>query len=211
VSSGAVFRRADFEDRCREARRSASLWPLFVFILGFLALFAVMTVLPDLPARTVRIGQFTILGAAIAAMFLNAARQDRTVKRLGLRCPGCDSPLFGGRRYRPNIEDGVLQTGKCEQCGQQIIDPGEIGPRAAEEQRGSNAKAIGFIGILAASLVATMYLGNSALAKRRALACRRQYAAARTPMDSVAADQYRLSRRGTITCGDLRRGGKLGA
>jgi len=207
----AVFRRADFEDRCREARRSASLWPILIFVLGFPALFAVLTLKPDLPARTVRIAQFTILGAAIAAMFLNAARQDRTIKRLGLRCPGCDSPLFGGRRYRKNIEDLVLVTGTCEQCGQQIIDAAETGPRAVEEQRGSNAKAIGFIGLLIAGLVASMYLGNSALAKRRALACRRLYAAAHTTMDSVAADKYRLSRRGPISCGDLRRGGKLGA
>lgn len=207
----SVYRRADFEDRCRQARRSISLWPILVLVLGFPALFALLTVMPDLPARTVRIGQFTILGAAIAAMFLSAARQDRIVKRLGLRCPGCDSRLFGGRRYRPNIEDLVLQTGKCEQCGLQIIDASEIGPPTTEQPRGDTAKALGFIGLLTLGLVAVVYFGNTAIARRRALTCRRVYAAARTAMDSVAADGYRPSRRGTITCGDLRREGKLGA
>lgn len=110
------------------------------------------------------------------------------MRRIGLVCNACGAELVGAMGVAGAwIQDRVFETGKCPRCGAQLLDPEEVGPESRTFTYADNARALGLIAALLAALGA----------------------AAHNPVDSGAVDVKPLNERGTVTCGDLRRAGRL--
>lgn len=211
-SSTAPFRREDFAARAEAARREMGkgfFAAMAIFLFGFPALFAASWLAPETVGPIFQPLMYVILGGSIAGMFALAARADRIARRSGLVCPACGRGLVGQGRSDSLIHERVLETGKCPKCGAQLLDPAEVAPVDRRMTGADHARALVIIATLLTALGATSYFGNRAINARRVMACNRRYAAAQSAADSVVVDARTLNKKGTLTCGDLRRSGRL--
>ena len=184
-------------------RPAIGVWPLLVVGVGLPLWWAVAAYFPGIGRRALVTAMEVFLGAAIAAMFWSAARYDRAVKRLGLRCPTCGAALVGGERGQLPAEDYILETGHCRGCRRQILDPAEVGP-PEPAPRGSALRGGAVFVVLLLGLAGTLYFGRRALDRGAAAVCRGRYAAARTAADTARVDASTVGRKEPRLCGPLR-------
>ena len=198
-----LYHRADFLARCAQARRSIGVWSLLVVGIVLPVWWAVAAYFPRIGRQAMVTAMEVFLGTAIALMFWSAARYDRAVKRLGLRCPTCGAELIGGARGERSAEDYILETGHCKGCRRQILDPAEVGP-PEPAPRGTALRGGAVIVVLLLGLAGTLYFSRRALDRRAAAVCRGRYAAARTAADTASVDTATVGRREPRLCGPLR-------
>jgi len=210
--SHALLPRREFEEKAdciRGEMGRGMVIALGTVVVGFPALFAVQWLVPGFSTTMFFVVTYCLLGVAIASMFAFAIRADRHLRQLGLLCPGCGIELVGGTRYQTPIDTAVLATGKCPSCHAQILDPAEAGYTRPKLTPREHVRAIAAIAALLAGIAAIMFLGNGALTATNIRWCNGRYTLAHGAADSAAVDGRPLSRRGTRTCGDLRREGRL--
>jgi hypothetical protein len=73
------------------------------------------------------------LGAFISWLAL-AIREGPLLRRLGLYCPQCGTPLVGGSDDRVPTEEVVSETGQCR-CGAWLLDPGDLPSGQGPDER----------------------------------------------------------------------------
>ena len=198
-----LYHRADFLARCAQARRSIGVWSLLVVGIVLPVWWAVAAYFPGIGRQAMVTAMEVFLGTAIALMFWSAARYDRAVKRLGLRCPTCGAELIGGARGERSAEDYILETGHCKGCRRQILDPAEVGP-TEPAPRGSALRGGAVIVVLVMGLAGSVYFSRRALDRRTADVCRGRYAAARTAADTARVDTSTVGRKHPRPCGPFR-------
>jgi hypothetical protein len=213
IRSTSPFRRSDFAAKAETVRREMVKGfgiAMAIFLVGFPALLAVSWLAPTLLQESFGPVAVVLCAAGVASMLVFAIRGSRMMRRIGLVCPACGTELVGTIGVAGAwIQDRVFETGKCPRCGAQLLDPTEVGPESRTFTRADHARALGLIAALLAALGAITYFGNASMAARRSASCNRRYAAAHNPVDSGAVDVKPLNERGTVTCGDLRRAGRL--
>lgn len=213
IASRSPFRRSDFAARAEGLRRELVKGfgiGLGVLVIGFPVLFGVNWLAPNLLPGSFGTVVPALSAVALASMLLFAVRGSRLMRRRGLVCPRCGTELVGIMGNAGEwIQDRVLETGKCPGCQAQLLDPAEVGPEPRTFARADHLRALGLIVTLSAALGGIIYFGNASVAAKRAASCNRRYAAALGPTDSSAVDARPLNQRGTLTCGDLRRAGRL--
>jgi hypothetical protein len=213
IPSTSPFRRSDFAAQAEIVRREMVKGfgiGMAIFLIGFPALLAVNWLAPTSLRGSFGAVAFVLCAAGVAAMLLFAIRGSRMMRRIGLVCPACGAELVGTMGVAGAwIQDRVFETGKCPRCRAQLLDPTEVGPEPRTLTRADHARVLGLIAALLTALGAITYFGNASVAARRSASCNRRYAAAHSSVDSGAVDVRRLNERGTVTCGDLRRAGRL--
>jgi hypothetical protein len=117
------FRGAAFAGKVAFVQRfhSKAIGAMVVFGLVSIGLFAV----PGLSHAT----RAVIGGAAAVGAFASfvalAIREGPLLRRLGLYCPQCGTPLVGGSDYMVPTEVVVRETGQCR-CGAWLVDPADL-------------------------------------------------------------------------------------
>ena len=119
------FRAADFAERADVARRRTlrNLGPLVIVALALLpAAFLARAIAGRYVAPFVL--AFIIVFSGVA--FVLGIRDQQRMRAEGLVCPSCGVGLVGTKRFGGRVDLEVLQTGRCPQCGTQLIPPTEV-------------------------------------------------------------------------------------
>ncbi len=126
------FRGANFAGKVAIVRRFH--WRA---IGGMVALSLVSVGLLAMPGISHATRTVTVIVAAVGALvsFLALAiGEGSLLRRLGLYCPQCGTPLVGGSDDRVPTEEVVRGTGQCR-CGAWLLDPGDLPSGQGPDER----------------------------------------------------------------------------
>ena len=200
LRTNAPFRRADFAAKAEIVRKGTVMGTaisMVVLLAWYPSLVAISRLLPTLPHGALIAYQVILFVVAMGSLFVSAARGSRLARRSGLICPACGIELVGTsgrRRFQKQVEDRVLETGKCPGCGAQLLDPSEVGSVSETLTPAEHAQYIGLIAVLVAGIIVMTYLGHAQVKANAWNRCRRLYARAYSASDSVVIDSTRLDR-----------------
>jgi hypothetical protein len=210
IPERAPFRRNDFAAKSNIARREmlkALIIPALIFLGAPPALAAIYSLVPTLPRGVPRAPLYIMYAVAIASMFAFVLRASRLARRSGLVCPACGMELvgLGGTRLRHwSIQQRVLESGKCPSCGEQLLDPTEVGP-VSRPATGEQARLNIVFALLLVSTVIFTYFAVKSIRAANLTRCQNRYARALSAADSTVVDSTRVgARRSNVSCGDLR-------